>query len=110
MSLYYDTRIRDVVVKEWAESKIQYMGGRPQTSTATEDTATDTDRDDASYIFKDMPIPLSFRNNIARKLYEKEDEAIIASVKLKRKEDLLKKTVYTANEEDRLELVRDYKK
>ena len=64
------------------------------------------DPEDSS-LLKDTKIPLGFKNEIALELYNAEAEEIKEVVRSKREEV---KTVYNASEEDRLDLVREYKK
>jgi len=105
MTLYYDTRIRPVVVKEWAEADLPNMDfSRPE-----EVPEEEVDPEDSS-LFKDTKIPLCFKNNVAQRLYEAEEDEIKEKVRSRREADLLTKTVYNASEEERLELVRKYQK
>ena len=106
MTLYYDTRIRATVVKEWKEANLPNMnfGGvypeLPENQVDPED----------SHLLKDIKIPLCFKNNVAQRLYEAEEEEIKTVVRSKRGEELLIKTVYDVDEEERLELVREYQR
>ena len=102
MSLYYDARIRPVVVKEWAEAAIPNMDfSRPE---VPEDQVDPED----SHLFKDTKIPICFKNEVAQRLYEAEEEDIKEIVRSTRDADLLIKNVYTASEEEQRELVREY--
>ena len=105
MSLYYDTQIRPTIVKEWGEVNLPNMDfSRPEVPEEQVDP-------EDSHLFKDTKIPLCFKNNVAQRLYEAEEEAIKAIVRSKRENDLLIKTVYNVSgEEERLELVREYQK
>ena len=106
MTLYYDTRIRATVVKEWNEANLpnmEFSGVYP------EPPENQIDPED-SHLFKDIKIPLCFKNNVAQRLYEAEEEEIKNAVRSKRGEEVLIKTVYDADSEERLELVRDYQK
>jgi len=105
MALYYDTRIRPTVVKEWAEANIPNM----DFSGPVEIPEDQVDPEESS-LFKDTKIPLCFKNLVAQRLYETEEEEIKEAVRSRREADLLTKTVYNASEEDRLELVRAYQK
>jgi len=105
MALYYDTRIRPTVVKEWAEVNIPNM----DFSGPVEIPEDQVDPEESS-LFKDTKIPLCFKNLVAQRLYETEEEEIKEAVRSRREADLLTKTVYNASEEDRLELVRAYQK
>ena len=104
MNLYYDARIRPIVVKEWAEASLPNMD-----FSRSEVPEEQVDSED-SHLFKDTKIPLCFKNDIAQRLYEAEEEAIKEIVRSKREEDLLIKTVYCVGEEERLELIREYQK
>lgn len=106
MSLYYDARIRQTVIAEWKEASLPNMdfsGGVPE---IPEDQI---DPEDSS-LFKDQAIPLCFKNQVARRLYDAEEEEIKAAVQLEREARALIKTVHNAEEEERLELVRGYQK
>lgn len=104
MTLYYDTRIRETVTKEWAEAALPNMDFSRQ-----EIPEEQVDPEDSS-LFKDTKIPLCFKNSVAQRLYETEEEEIKEAVRSRREADLLNKSVYDAPEEERLELVRDYQK
>jgi hypothetical protein len=104
MSLYYDTRIRPTVVKEWAEASIPNMD-----FSRSELPEEQVDPED-SHLFKDTKIPLCFKNNVAQRLYEVEEKDIKDAVRSKREEDLLIKNVRNISEEERLELVQEYQK
>ena len=107
MRLYYDARIRETVLKQWKEADLKYMEANVRLPPIPEDSIDPED----SYLFKDERIPVNFKNHVAQKLYEKEEEAIVASVQAQRKQELNKLTVYTAkSEEDRLDLVRELHK
>ena len=102
MTLYYDTRIRPVVVKEWAEANIPNMDF--SRSEVSEDQVDPED----SHLLKDTKIPLCFKNNVAQRLFKDEEEDIKEVVRLTRDADTLIKNVHTASEEERRELVREY--
>ena len=104
MGLYYDTRIRKVVVEKWAEANLPNMDFSHE-----EIPEKEVDPEDSS-LFKDTKVPLFFKNLIAQELYDAEEVAIKEEVRSTRETELLVKTVYDANEEDRLELVREYHK
>ena len=70
MSLYYDARIRPVVTKEWAETNLLNMD-----FSRAEIPEEQVDPKDSS-LFKDTKIPLCFKNDVARKLYDLEEEEI----------------------------------
>jgi len=104
MSLYYDTRIRPVVVKEWAEAGIPNMDF--SRSEPPEDQVDSGD----SHLLKDTKVPLCFKNEVAQRLFMAEEEHIKEVVRSTREAELLVKNVYDANEEDQRELVREYHK
>ena len=72
MSLYYDTRIREAVVKEWNEANITTMGFSGSYPEVPENQVDPED----SHLFKDRKIPLCFKRNVAQRLYEAEEEEI----------------------------------
>ena len=104
MSLYYDARIRPTVVERWTEAAIPNMdfsrAELPEDQVDPEDSA----------LFKDTRIPLCFKNQIAKELYDAEEEEVKKAVRSKREADLVAKTVYNTAGEERLELVRNYQK
>ena len=104
MALYYDTRIRPVVVKRWTEAKITNMD-----FSHIEVPEDQIDPEDSS-LLKDTKIPLSFKNQIAQELYDAEDEAIKAAVRSKRETESAIKTVYNASDEERMVLVQEYQR
>ena len=104
MSLYYDTRIRPIVVKRWAETNIQNMD-----FSRTEIPEDLVDPEDSS-LFKDTKIPLCYKNSIAKELYNAEEDQIKEAVRSKREADSLAKTVHNTNGEEKLDLVRTYQK
>lgn len=70
MSLYYDTRIRPVVIKRWDDIGLTMnFGNRPE---IPEDQV---DPEDSS-LFKDTRIPLTFKNEITVELYSAKEEEI----------------------------------
>ena len=103
MRLYYDSRIRPVVTKRWAEADLPNMD-----FSHSEIPEEEVDPEDSA-LMKDTKIPLCFKNNIAQKLYDAEEGAIKEAVRSKRNRPLIQ-NVYTAGEEDRLQLVRNYQK
>ena len=105
MRLYYDTRIRDTIVKEWDAAGLKNMEVQVRSPQAEESIDPDV-----SYLLKDGRVPINFKNHVAQKLYETEEDEIKEAVRTKRKEDLSQLTVFSANEEDRLDLVREYHK
>ena len=106
MTLYYDTRIRPTVVKEWDEAKIMNMnfsGSQPEMPENQVDC-------EDSHLLKDIRIPLCFKNSVAQRLYEAEEEEIKEIVRSKREDELLVKTPHNVREDERLELVQEYQK
>ena len=103
MTLYYDTRIRPTVVKQWTAAGITNMDF--SRSEIPEDEVDPKD----STLFKDTKIPLCFKNQVAKELYIAEEEAIKAEVRSKCARSSVR-SVYNASEEDRLELVQNYRK
>lgn len=106
MSLYYDTRIRQTVVKEWADAGIPNMDFSRPGQDIPEDQV---DPEDSS-TFKDTDVPLCFKNDVAHRLYENEEDEIKEVVRSTRDNRPLIKTVYGTSGEERLELVREYQK
>jgi len=107
MALYYDTRIRQTVVKRWAEARIPNMDFSGGLAEIPEDQV---DPEDSS-LLKDTKIPLCYKNHVARELYDAEEEEIKMAVRSKRDADSSIKTVYdVADDEERLELLREYQK
>lgn len=106
MTLYYDKRIRPTLLERWAEANLPNMdfsGGAPKIPEEKIDPKD-------SALLKDDEVPLCFKNHIAQELYEAEEESIKEAVRLRRDKDMSIKTIYDVDEEDRLELVRDYHK
>lgn len=107
MSLFYDTRIREIVVERWADARIPNMDFSGSSAAIPE---SQVDSEDSS-LFKDTKIPLCFKNLVAQELYDAEEEEIKVEVRSKREAGALIKTVYNAgSEEERLEIVREYRK
>ena len=75
MILYYDSRIRETVVKCWAED------GVPNLEYQTKvDIPEDKIAPHDSFDMKDPKIPISYKAAIARRLYKAESEVIKADV------------------------------
>ena len=106
MILYYDTRIRETVLKRWAEE------GKPGLeSTAQVNIQENEIEPYESFDMKDTKVPIWFKHSVALKLYEAEPEEVKVEVRSKREawhED--GRTVHTADNEERLNLIRDYQK
>ena len=106
MILYYDTRIREAVVKGWEEDRVPSM----ETNVDVDVPEKEIDPED-SFLMKDPKIPISYKNSIAQKLYEAESEAIKADVRLQQEVwHTNGRTVHTEDENERLALVRQYQK
>lgn len=104
MSLYYDARIRQVVLQRWSVANITTINF--SRSEIPEDQVDPED----SALLKDTRIPLHFKNLVAQELYDAEEEEIKRTVRSKRDEDLFAMTVYNARDEQRLELVEAYQR
>ena len=108
MILYYDTRIRQTVVKRWAEDRVASLESRVKVNIPEEEIEPHE-----SFTLKDPKIPVSYKNAIAQKLYDAESEVIKAEVRKQREvwhSDHVLKTVRTDDDEERLTLVRQYQK
>ena len=107
MALYYDTHIRKVVLKRWAEDRIPNMESTVESNLPESDIEPHE-----GYTFKDMKIPISFKVAIAQGLYEKETDEIKADVQSKRARALDSeiKTVYNTSGSERMALVHEYQK
>ena len=106
MILYYDTRIRETVVKRWEKDRVECMESRVEVNIPE----SEIDPED-SFLMKDPKIPISYKNAIAQKLYDAESEVIKAEVLLQREaRHMSGRTVRTENEGERLALVREYHK
>lgn len=103
MSLYYDSRIRKVVVERWASDRIPQLEANPPFEIPEEEIAPEE-----SSIFKDMKIPISYKNAIAQELWEKEDEAIKSHVRSQRGTEVAPRTVYNTGGEERLDILNQY--
>jgi hypothetical protein len=105
MILYYDTRIRETVIKAWAEDRV------PALESRVEDTIPDDEIEPyESFLFKDSKIPISYKKGIAQKLFDAESDAFKAGVRVQKEAWQLGKSVRTGDEEERVELVRQYQK
>jgi hypothetical protein len=106
MILYYDSRIREVVLKRWAEDRVPCLESRVEVNIPDSEIEPHD-----SFTLKDPKIPVSYKHAIARNLYAAESEAIKTEVRLQREAwHENGRTVRTNNEEERLSLVRDYQK
>lgn len=108
MSLFYETRIRPIVLSRWAKDKLVYPG-----TTAIPDLPEDESlaEDEDSYIFRDMKIPISYKNSIARELWEAEDEGTKKRVRSRRDTgEPPFRTAYNTEGKERVELVQGYAK
>jgi hypothetical protein len=105
MILYYDTRIRQVVVKRWAEDRVPSMESRVEVTIPEGEIESHE-----SFTLRDPKIPITYKNAIAEKLYKAESEVIKAEVRSQREAWHDGKTVRTDDEDERLALVREYQK
>jgi hypothetical protein len=105
MTLYYESRIRQTILERWAKDKITQL--EIQSNPGLE-IPEDEILPEESAIFKDMMVPISFKNTIAQELWEKEEEAIKRHVRSKRDAQVTVKTVYNTEGEERSELLRQY--
>ena len=96
MSLYYDSRIRPVVVEQWAQANLPNMDFSCSGPEIPEEEVEPED----SALMKDPKIPLCFKNDVAQKLYDTEDEEIKEAVRSKRGADLLVRTVYNVTSKE----------
>lgn len=105
MALYYDTRIREVVLNRWAE------GGFPRMEAAVTVVIPEEDIEPhESFTFKDTRIPITFKNAVAQELYANETDAIKAEVRSRREAGSVHKTVYNTEGSERANLVEEYHK
>jgi len=107
MSLFYESRIRQVVLKRWEteripqlESNIRVEVGIPESEILPEE----------SPILKDIAIPIAFKNMVAQKLWEDESDTVKEQVRRSQQQhvDATTKTVYNTDGVERLELLREY--
>lgn len=105
MTLYYDSRIRKTVLERWKNERIPLLEANIPVEIPEDEVLPSE-----SAIFKDMKIPISFKNQVAQGLWENEDEAIKNHVRSRRDADVVAKTVYNTEGEERLELLREYVK
>jgi hypothetical protein len=109
MILYYDTRIREVIVKRWeGGDRVESMEWKGGITIPDEDIEPHE-----SFTFKDPKIPISYKKAIAEILYNAESDVTKAEVRRQREawySDGTLRTVLTDNDEERLTLVRQYQK
>jgi len=107
MALFYDSRIRQVVLKRWEteripqlESNIRVEVGIPESEILPEE----------SPILKDVAIPIAFKNMVAQKLLEDETDAVKEQVRRSQQQqvDATTKTVYNTHGAERLKLLQEY--
>lgn len=104
MSLYYSARIRETVLKRWAEDRIPNMESGIESNLPESDIAPHEE-----YAFKDMKIPIAFKVAISHELYENETETIKADVRSKREAlGPIAKTVHNTNGSERMALIHEY--
>lgn len=106
MILYYDSRIRDTVVKRWAAVRVECLESRVEVNIPESEIEPHE-----SYTYKDPKIPILFKAEIARELYVAESEAVKTNVRVQREAWCENsKTVHTDDEDMRQDLVREYKR
>ena len=107
MILYYDTHIREAVLKRWAED------GAPgsQESRVEAKIPESEIESHESFDMKDPKIPISYKHKIALQLYEAESDETKAEVRSQREAwHGNGRTVRGTDEAARLSLVREYQK
>ena len=107
MTLHYD-RIRQIVADSWAKNRVESMESR----VAVDIPENEIEPQD-SFLMKDQKIPICFKNEIARKLYENESEEVKAEVRAMREAEKAGDPGRMGNnksEVERLALVRRYNK
>jgi len=106
MILHYD-RIRDEIKRRWEEEDRV-----PSLETGVVDVRQDLFDYRDSHVVKDQKIPLWYKKAIAKRLFHDEPEAVKAEVRAHREawHCGLGKTVRTDDEDERLQLVREYNK
>lgn len=107
MSLYYESRIRKTILERWAKDKVPQLEHVPDPSRVIPEKDVSPEE---SAIFKDIAVPISFKNMIAQELWEGEEEEIKRHVRSTRDALVSIKTVYNTEGEERLELLRQYTK
>lgn len=108
MTLFYDSRIRPTVLLRWAKDKATYPG-----STTVPDLPEDGALAEGAvdgHIFKDMKVPISYKNSIAQELWDREDEVVKKQVRSRRESGPAFKTVYNTEGKERSKLVLEYSK
>lgn len=102
--MFYTSRIRPTVLSRWAEVKAAYPGSNDAQDLAEGEPLSENG------VFRDVTIPISYKNAIAQELWDAEDEGIKKQVWARRETDPGYKTVYNTDGQERLELVREYSK
>lgn len=105
MILHYETRIRKTVVKCWAENCIPSLESQVKVNIPEDEIEPHE-----SYTFKDLKIPIAYKNAIATQLYEAESETFKTEVRKQKEAWRDGKTVHTDDENKWLELVCEYQK
>lgn len=105
MSLYYDSRIRKIVLERWAEERLPQFEANPTLEIPEDEISLEE-----SAIFKDFKIPISYKNAIAQQLWENEDEAVKSHVRSQRETETDPKTVYNTQGDERLGVLNQYVK
>ena len=104
MILHYD-RIRETIAKRWEEDRVASL----EAKEVDLPNGLFDSRD--SFSVKDQKIPINYKTSIARQLYEEEPEAVKVEVRAQREAwHPSGRSVRTDDDEERLELVREYHK
>ena len=107
MTLHYD-RIRQTIVDSWAKDGVASLESNIRVNIPENEIEPQD-----SFLLKDQKIPICFKNEIARQLYEAESEVVKAEVRAKREAEKAGNPGRSANElleDERLALVRRYEK
>ena len=106
MILYYDSHIREVVLKRWEEEHKQTS----ESSVGVNILEGDIEPHE-SYTLKDAKIPIGYKHTVALELYENESVEVKTEVRLQREAwNGDGRTVRSQDPEERLSLVREYQK
>lgn len=106
MILYYDSRIRETVLKRWAEEHAPDSESRVEVNIPEGEVEPHE-----SFNMKDTKIPISYKHSVALSLYEAESEQVKAEVRSQQEAwHESGQTVRTSDDSKRLSLVREYQK
>ena len=70
MSMFYTSQIQPTVLSRWAEVKAAYPGSNDAQDLAEGEPLSENG------VFRDVTIPISYKNAIAQELWDVEDEGI----------------------------------